>query len=371
MNKKVLFVATIDQHIWHFHLPYLKWFKENHYEVHVASFGQMNLPFVDRKFDVCFHRSPFRLQNLKAYYRLKDIIVSGGYDIVHCHTPVASVLTRLVARNAKGLKSSILYTAHGFHFYRGAPLPYWLVFYPVEKYLSAFVDGLITINAEDFALARRHFRAKHTFHVDGIGVDLNRFFPPDDESKARWRTEYGFNRDAFILIYVGELSARKNQAVLIHAMDALRKAIPSCTLLLAGDGPLVGEYQKLAADMGVGDCVRFLGYRSDIPALMQLSDIAVTSARQEGLPVNVMEAMATGLPVVASDCRGNCDLVKDRVNGYTVHDNSPDSFSSRIIELYRHPEDRDRMKQANVGDVRRYAINSVLPVMSAIYGSFV
>ena len=177
-KKKVLFSATVDSHILHFHLPYLKLFKEHGYEVHVATNGTEKIPYCDVKHVVSFERSPYKVNNLKAIKQLRKIINNEKFDIIHCHTPMGSVVTRLAAKKArKKYGTRVIYTAHGFHFYKGAPKLNWMLFYPVEKYLAKYTDTLITINSEDYELAKKRFskRCKNIEYVPGVGVDKSKF----------------------------------------------------------------------------------------------------------------------------------------------------------------------------------------------------
>ena len=179
-NKKVLFTATVVKtHINVFHLPYLKWFKEQGYEVHVAAKNDFVnepciIPNCDKFYDINFARFPFSKANIKAYKQLKKIITENNYDIIHCHTPVAGVLARLAARNCK--KTTVIYTAHGFHFFKGAPLLNWLIYYPVERFCARFTDKLITINKEDYERAQ-HFKLRKNgkvYYVSGVGIDIEK-----------------------------------------------------------------------------------------------------------------------------------------------------------------------------------------------------
>lgn len=318
-KKKVLFTATVDSHIFHFHLPYLKMFKDEGYEVHVATNGQEEIPYCDKKHVVSFERSPFKLNNLKAIKNLKKIIEEENFDIIHCHTPMGSVVTRLAARKSRKNGTRVIYTAHGFHFYKGAPKINWLLFYPIEKWLSRYTDTLITINEEDYNLAKRKFHSKQIELVHGVGVDPEKFnFEMSEEEKDKLRKEIGIEKDDFVMIYPAELSKRKNQGMLLRCMVELVKENNKIKLLLPGLDSMNGMYQQMAKDLNVEEYVKFLGYRTDIPKLLKISNLAVSTARQEGLPVNIMEAMVCGLPAVVTNCRGNRDLVQDGVNGYVV-----------------------------------------------------
>ncbi|XJZ26736.1 glycosyltransferase [Bacillota bacterium Lsc_1132] len=220
----------------------------------------------------------------------------------------------MAARQARKQGTKVLYTAHGFHFFNGAPFVNWLVYYPIEKILSAVTDCLITINHEDFQLAQRHrFKAEQIKHVHGVGVNTERFHPIDREHKLRLRTTYGYQEQDFLMIYAAEFNQNKNQQLLLKALAKIKDQIPQAKLLLAGNGPLLLDCKQLAAQLGIDQKVEFLGQRQDVEQLLKISDLAVASSLREGLPVNIMEAMACGLPVVASDNRGHRELVEEGV----------------------------------------------------------
>ena len=309
--RKVLFTATVDSHIMQFHLPYLKWFKEQGYEVHVATNGKKEIPYCDVKHVVSFERNPIKLNNLKAIKQLKKIIEEEKFNIIHCHTPMGSVDTRIAARKArKKYGTKVIYTAHGFHFYTGAPIINWILFYPVEKWLSRYTDCLITINEEDYNLAKKKFYAKDIELVNGVGVSREKFnFEMTQEEKSKLRKSLNLADNDFVIIYPAELSKRKNQGMLLKTIALLKKeGYDGIKVLLPGQDSMNGRYQELAKELGIEKNIRFLGYRTDIPKLMKISDLAVSTSRQEGLPVNLIEAMMAGLPIIATDCRGNRQL---------------------------------------------------------------
>lgn len=366
--QKVLFVATVDQHILAFHIPYIEWFKNNGYEVHVASNGNESLPHVDKKHNILFERSPFRTNNIKAYKELKELIKTNNYRLVHCHTPIGGALTRLASLSARKNGLKVIYTAHGFHFYKGAPFMNWLVYYPIEKSLSRYTDVLITINQEDYdAAVKGKFKSKQIVLVNGVGINLEKFQPQTEVKKLALREQYGYASDDFILIYAGELSYRKHQDLLIDVAGKLKDKIPNLKILLAGSGDFKGQYNNQIKKLGVQNQVELLGFRKDIDNLMNLADVAVSASRQEGLPVNVMEAMATGLPLVVTDCRGNRDLVINNENGYVVGIQDVDLFADSIELLYRSEESRDKFSKQNLIDIGNYGIDKILDEMKNIY----
>lgn len=369
MKKKVLFTATVDSHILHFHIPYLKLFKEKGYEVHVATNGNEEIPYCDKKHVISFERSPLKLNNLKAIGQLRKIINEENFDIIHCHTPMGSVVTRLAAKKARKKGTRVIYTAHGFHFYKGAPKLNWFLFYPVEKYLSKYTDTLITINKEDYDLAKRKFKKCNDIeYVPGVGIDEKKFdFKIPKKERDNLRKSLGLKSDDFVMIYPAELSNRKRQVWLINSLENLLKNNSKIHLLLPGKDSLEEECDKLIKELSLEKQVHILGYRKDIPKLLMISDISVSSAKQEGLPVNIMEAMYLGLPIVASDCRGNRDLVKNNKNGYIIDLNDNESFSKKIEELYKNKEKYKTFKECSKKEVKQYMLGNILESMKKIY----
>lgn len=368
MPKKVLFCATTDYHFQSFHLPYMSWFKEQGWEVHVAASGSLELPFVDRRFHLPFERSPLKLQNVKVYYRLKSIIDEQQYDIIHSHTPMGGMLARLAARKARKRGTKVLYTAHGFHFCKGAPIINWLLYYPIEKVLSAHTDGLITINEEDYRLANRHrFKAGRIDRVHGVGVDTDRFQPMNEAARREARLLLGYHPGDFLMFYAAEFNKNKNQQLLIQALARIQSIAPHARLLLAGVGPMLESCRALARELGVDDRVEFLGYRNDISTLLPLCDAAVASSLREGLPVNILEAMACGLPVVASANRGHSELIENAVNGYIVKPSDSAQFAERLLELIKSQPLARKLGTENRSRVKRYSLAQVGMEMTGIY----
>lgn len=351
-NKKVLFVATVDSHILQFHIPYLKWFKEHGYEVHVATNGDEKIPYCDKKHKICVERRPIKINNLKAIIQLRRLINEDKFDIIHCHTPMGSVVTRIAAQKArKKYGTKVIYTAHGFHFFKGAPVRNWIIFYPVEKWLSKYTDCLITINQEDYDLAKNKFWCKNVKFVQGVGVDKNKFnFAMSEEEKNKIRKELGIDKKDFVIIYPAELSKRKNQGMLLDIIKELKDdGYNNVKLLLPGLDSINGEYQRYAERLEIKDEVKFLGYRNDIPKLMKISNLAVSAAKQEGLPVNLIEAMMSNLPIVATNCRGNRDLIGDCVD---IDDK--EKFKEKIINNIKNNltknYDKDKYELSNIVD---------------------
>ena len=365
--KKVLFVATVTKHINTFHIPYLKLFQEKEYEVHVASNGDKKIEYCDKHFNLQFERSPFKLSNIKVYKELKRIIDENKYEIIHCHTPVGGVLTRLAARKArKKYGTRVIYTAHGFHFYKGASLLNWLLFYPVEWYLAKYTDTLITINKEDYERAKKKFgkRCKDIQYVPGVGIDTEKFqIKLTEEEKDNLRKEIGITKDNFILTCVGRLDKNKNQGFLIKCMEQLVKDNPNIHLLLAGRDELNGRYQTLAKSLKLENNVHFLGNRDDVPKLLKITDIVVSASRREGLPVNIIEAFAAGIPVVALKCRGIDDVIKNSLNGCIIKNENLKEFEEKILVNYNNIINNEEIKKT----VEKYHISILLEKYKKIY----
>lgn len=372
--KKVLFVATVVKtHIMEFHIPYLKMFKEMGWETAVVARNDYEnpadcvIPYCDTYYNVPFERNPLKPGNLKAYKELKHIIDEGEYDIIHCHTPVGAMLTRLAAKQARKKGTKVFYTAHGFHFYKGAPAINWILYYPVEKWLSRYTDVLITINKEDFERAKT-FKAGKVCYVPGVGIDLKKF-NVGYVNKEQKRKEIGVSADDFVLLSVGELIPRKNHEVVIRALSVLKQLgkLNHIEYVICGRGSYEADLRKLAEGLDVADHVHFLGYRNDISEICNCADLFVFMSHQEGLPVALMEAMACGLPAVCSNIRGNTDLIEDGVTGLLAN-NTPEEVAESISEMKSDTALRNRVASAALQKIKQFDLSSVEDEMSKIYG---
>lgn len=368
--KKVLFTSVLDSFMILFNLPLLKYFKEQGYEVHVATSGDDEIPYCDKKFKISLERSPFKVNNLKAIKQLKRIIDSEHYDIIHTHTPMGSAVTRLAAKHARKTGTRVIYTAHGFHFFTGAPLKNWLIYYTVEKWLAKYTDTIITINKEDYDRARKKFskRCKDIEYVPGIGIDTNKFCYKIDNSI---RKELGLSNDCFIISCIARMDKNKNQSFLINVMKLLKNQ--NIYLLLVGPDELNGYYQKLVSKLGLDNKVLFLGFRKDINKILNGTDVVVSSSLREGLPVNILEAFSCGKPVVALGCRGAKDLITNGENGYVIdiNDKNKELIFSNCIEKIKSNKDLyDNMSKNNLRKVKNYEIEQILPVMQKIYNKY-
>lgn len=332
--------------------------------MHVAANGDEQFSHCDAKHNLSFQRTPFSAGNWAAARQLKRLLNQHNYQLIHFHTPVASVFGRFAARKARKNGSVILYTAHGFHFFKGAPLKNWLFFYPAERFMARYTDGLLVMNREDYQRAQKFPVAKGVYLVHGVGVDLTRFSQNIDRTAAR--ELLGIPADALVILSVGELSERKNHRLMLEALAKTDDALG----IIAGQG---SEEQALAAQasrLGIADRLRFPGYIPDTAPLYAASDIFCFPSLQEGLPVALMEAMASGLPCVASNIRGNSDLITQGQNGLLFDLTEPDGCARAINTLIGNPELRQGMGRAAEQSVEAYSLDNVMNEMKDIYTSF-
>ena len=309
-------------------------------------------------------RSPFSMGNLRAIRQIRSRVLEGGYDIVHCHTPIASFCTRLacIGLRKKGVK--VVYTAHGFHFYKGAPLKNWLLYYTAEKLCAPLTDLLITINHEDFERAKQELAVKAVEYVPGVGINTEKFARTTIDKAAK-RRELGVPEDAFLLASVGELNDNKNHQLVIRAMAELD--CPEMHYVIAGEGPLLEHLTSLARELGVGERVHLLGLRTDVAEIYKAADIFCFPSIREGLPVSTMEAMAAGLPLVAAINRGTVELVADGDNGLLCTHEDVRRFEENISRLQKDPQLRQQMGQRSAEKAKAYDVQNIVAQMKQIY----
>lgn len=370
--KKVLFISNVIAHIEAFHLPYLQWFKDRGYEVHVLTNAEGKAaPYCDKLFDVGIERSPFNPKNIAAIKKAKRIIDAEDYDIIHSHTPMGGVTGRLASVAARKKGAKILYTAHGFHFYKGAAKINWLLYYTMEKFLAGKTDCIITINEEDYQRAKEKFGSKRTAieKISGIGVKLERFAPVSSEEKVALKKQYGYE-GKFCLIYAAEFIPRKNHRFFIQAAGELCKRCPDVKLLFCGKGVLLEDMKKLAEELGVAQYIDFLGYRTDMPSLYKMSDVLISASIEEGFGINIIEGMASGMPAVASIVRGHKEMVKDGENGFLFDAASPAQFADRIVQLYNDPVLYSKLSSAAIETAQNFSIENSLKQMASIYKNY-
>jgi len=373
VSGKALFVATVYTHLYAFHIPFMKHLQGLGYEVHAAAspvggFEKDVEAAGVRCWDVPFSRSAMRLQNVTAYGKLRALLKRNSYDLVHVHTPVAAWLGRLAARRAG--QGPVLYTAHGFHFFKGMPWHYWLLYRPAEWLAARWTDGLIVINSEDFEQAERMgFRGgKDLFLVHGVGVDLTRYGSEATDSRPA-RTELGLEAEDLVVTCVAEFTPTKNHGFLLSAWPLVHERVPAAHLILVGDGCKLRSLKRRALREELPN-VRFLGFRRDVPDILQATDVVVLPSKREGLPRAITEAMAAGKPVVAADVRGSRDLVKHDVTGLLVQLGDVPGLAGAVTRLLQDGELRQRMGRAGQARVEDYSLQRVLEEMRGIYARY-
>ena len=371
--KKILYISNILAHINSFHIPYIEMLRKNGYDVDVIanSCGELPKERCYRYYDVPIERSPFSPKNLSAYGKIKNIIDGNEYDLIHVHTPMGSVLGRLAAKRARKRGTKVIYTSHGFHFYKGAPIFNNIVYYCTERYLSKYTDAIIVINKEDFNAAKKFVPDDcKLFFMNGVGVDLSKCHCRDKERQAALKKQYGYEQNVIVL-YAAEFIKRKNHKFLITAFSEVFRQHPDVRLLLAGKGPLQKEMQRLTDSLGLNECISFLGYRRDVPELLKMADFTVSTSRQEGFPINVAESIASYVPAVVSDIRGNTDIIENGYNGLLYRKNDKSDFISKAGTLIHDSKLRETMSVQCEDTAKKIDINRLVSVMKEIYSNYI
>ena len=370
-NKKVLYTASVVKtHIMQFHVPVLKLLKEFGFTTYVAAkndydnLSECLIPYCDHFINIDFARSPFSLKNIKALKELKELINKEHFDIIHCHTPTVSILTRIASRNARKKGSKVIYTAHGFHFYEGAPLLNWF-YYPIEKHFSKDADIIAVVNEGDYKIASEKFHCKKIIKIPGMGIDCNKYLLNDKDLKNKMREEFDIPKDAFVLISVGELQEIKNHRLVIEALNRIKNS--NIYYLIAGQGRLYNEYTDLINSYNLKDYVKLLGYRNDIPQLLNMSDVIVHPSTREGLGLAAIEGMAAGLPLISSAIHGMKDYVENNKTGITINPYNVDEMVSAINKIYVDKKLRSDASMYNKEKAKEFDIKNAINTIRKLY----
>lgn len=323
--------------------------------------SDMNVNFYDSH----TYRSVTDLKsNYIAYKNGLDIIRKGKIEVIHCNTPIGGVIGRLCGKRMKVKR--VIYTAHGFHFFKGAPMFNNIIYKFAEWVMAHWTDAIITMNEEDYKAAKKLPLKKggKIFFVHGVGITLSDYenFGVEREKK---RQELGLSNDQVAIVSAGDLVGRKDYATAIKSIAYADN--PNIQYYICGDGPKKKELVELASSLGVSHKVHFLGFRKDVKEILYASDIFLFTTLQEGLPRSLMEAMATGLPCIASDIRGNIDLLASECGGYLCEKKNVDSFTNAINCLVADANKRKDMGQFNRERIKHYDINVVRKEIEDIY----
>lgn len=376
MNRKAAYIATVYSHLAAFHLPFMADLSQDGIEVHVyAAPDHCREEVVAAGFDcrdLPFSRHPLAPGNWRALGQLIRWLRQEPYEFVHVHTPNAAVIVRLAVwlcgwfRPAGAKRIQLVYTAHGFHFYRGAPWRNWL-FYLLERGLARLTDVLITINREDEQRAQSFPVRGHVAYISGVGVEMKRYASPQADEVDRYRQELNLAPEDFVILCMAEFNGNKNQGQLLAAVRELRRSGVPAILLLAGTGRSEASYRKLAAEYGLTRAVRLLGFRRDIPRLLHAADVVALLSRREGLPKALLEGMAAGKPLVATDVRGSRDLVAPGQNGYLVPFGDVSATAAAFTRLHQDPPLRRRMGEYSRKLAALYDLSEIRGELAAIY----
>lgn len=367
----ILYVTTTSETINAFLIPHIEMLVGKGYKVDIATnisnkLDSSLLSLGCKIYDVPFQRNPLSYKNIESYIYLKKIL-KNNYNIVHTHTPVASFICRMASAKHRKNGLKVIYTAHGFHFYEGSPLLNWLVFYPIEWFMSRYTDDIITINKEDYLLAKDRFKKSKIYYIPGVGINLKKFQKIDKDLAIDKRFSLGLNKDDVVLMYVAELNKNKNQSILINAVGKLAKSDSRYKLLLVGTGPFSERYKGIIKNTDLADNVIFLGRRNDIVELLSITDIYLASSKREGLPVNILEAMAVGLPILASDNRGHRELILPEVNGFIFEEDNHVLLANMILKLNNNEEMKESFSETSKVLVEQFDLNNILKLLDNIY----
>ena len=372
--SKVLFISNITHKITSFATPGILAAQNAGLEFYHASNWQsakaeqikeMEEEYGIRIKNVPISRNPFARTNLKAYKELVELIEGENIEYIHCNTPTGGILGRLAGKKCK--VKNVIYQAHGFHFFKGAPIRNWLLYYPVEKWLAHYTDAIITINQEDYQCAKTKFKLRKNgkvYYVPGVGMDLLQY-NADDCDGNKIRAELGLKDGDVALISMGDLIERKNYDVAIRSVAEAKN--DKLHYFICGKGPKEDELKSLAEGLGVAQQVHFLGYRSDIKGLLAAADIFLFTTKQEGLPRSMMEAMSSGLPCIASKIRGNTDLLENTNGGYLCDVNDISAYAEKLNFLANDAGLRKKMGENNLHTIQKFGMEKVNDEVSKIY----
>lgn len=362
--KKILYVTTVSSTINAFLVPHIKYLLNQGYKVDVATniTDEVNIDLINmgvRVFEVDFKRTPISPNNLKAYKQIKKIQNKEKYDIVHVHTPVASFVTRCALRKEKNLK--MVYTCHGFHFYKGGSPINWMIFYPIEKISAKWTDRLITINTEDYKVAKK-FKLRNNGQVSkmhGVGIEKEKYVI-ENFDKSEYRKKLGINDDDFVILVLAELNKNKNHIQLIKAMNLLKDKYTNIKAVFAGTGPLEKDIKNQIKENGLEDKISLLGWRNDVKELINLSDVVGLFSKREGLGKCLLEAMICGKCVIATNTRGPKEIVEQNVNGFLFDVDDIESTSKYIEKIYTDNELKSKLEQRGINIANNYLLDNVL-----------
>lgn len=314
------------------------------------------------------YRSIFGIKDIAIGYKnlCKFLKTHPNIEVIHCNTPIGGVLGRICGNK---YNKKVIYTAHGFHFYKGAPLANRTIFKWIEKWLAHYTDALITINKEDYQAAKKMHLKKggKVFYVAGVGVDIHSFDNIIIDKKSKF-SELKLPESAKVGIVVGDLNDNKNVETLINALPYTPHDFH---MIICGFGPNEKALRKMAENLNVADRAHFLGFRKDVKELYAISDMFLFASKREGLPRSTMEAMCMGLPCVVSKIRGNVDLIDDGLGGYLLDPINPKDFAVAINRLLENNVHAKLLGEHNKEKVKLFSIDVVKEQMIDVFNEII
>lgn len=373
MNR-ILFVTTIPGTLRAFLLPFAQHFRAKGWQVDAMAEGISNCPkclhSFDRVWEVEWSRNPLDPQNLIiAPPQIRLAIAQQDYDIVHVHTPVAAFVTRYALNNLRQQgRPKVIYTAHGFHFYRGGKPLKNLSFLALEKLAGRWTDYLVVINREDEEAAKRYglVPAERVCYTPGIGVDTD-YYSPDNVPEAevvRVRQELGLSPETPLFLSIAEFNPGKRHQDILKALARLGRS--EVHLAFAGTGPLMEQMQLLASDLGIQSQVHFLGYRQDVPALIRASTATLLASEREGLPRSVMESLCLEIPVIGTQTRGIRDLLEGDC-GLIVKLADVEELAEAMARILDRPEEAKMMGKRGRERMKGYEVRQIIKLYDRLY----
>lgn len=373
-----LIVTTIGGFVPHFEMNNVKILQDMGYVIHYAS--DFNNPVYECNKETLYQmgiklhqidikKSPRCVySNIKAIYELVRIIDDNNITLIHCHNPMGGFTARVAAHISRK-KPHVIYTAHGFHFYKGAPVINWIAYYPVERLLARWTDVIVTINKEDYVLAGKFHLKRDGFvvHINGVGIDMDKF-SPDKEKRRDKRKELGIPENAFHIVTVAELNSNKNQAVIINAIALMNN--PDTHYTICGDGPEKNRLESIIKTDNLEHQIQLLGYRHDVAEILKTADVFAFPSRREGLGLAAIEALACGVPVVASNNRGTREYIKNEINGIFCHTDNTEDYIDAFNRLYQDKEYRLKLASECRNSIEEYDYRKIMKVMKIVYQRF-
>ena len=369
-NKKIMVIATTDNMIWQFLIPHIQHMQSLGNTVHCVCaktgfwFDELKDKYGFTVHEIDFARNPFSIKNIKNYKKLKELQKEENFDLVYCQQPVGGLMGRLIG---KKFKIPVIYTAHGFHFYKGCPLKNKLMYKTVEKYLSKYTDHLITINSEDFEAAKK-MKAKHVYLINGIGIDKNKM-QVENFDKDEFRKEIGLEKGDFAILTISEMNKNKNYLTMLETIKILAKENGNIKFVSCGEGVWQEKIKQHAKNLGIESNCIFLGFRKDVAKIISVCDLFFHASFREGLTLSVMEAMSAGKPCVVSNVRGNRDLIDDNKGGFICEPTDAEGFAEKIKILMKDENLRAKFGGYNKSKAQNYTVEFVKQQLEEIYES--